>query len=116
MTRPCLFLLKPSFPDPRAGPGLYFCPHCATVEGILSLYPAVRERLDVRYVDFPRPRSEVVEILGAEHQACPVLVLPAEWPEPKVPCRQANGRLFFVGAAEIAAFLAEWASIGLPHP
>ncbi len=116
MNRPLLFLLEPSFPDAKVGPGLFFCPHCATVEGILAVYPAVRARLEVRHVGFQRPRAAVVEILGVEHQACPVLILPPDWPQPQAPCRRANDRLFFVGAAEIAVFLAEWASIGLPHP
>lgn len=114
--RPLLFLLEPSFPDPGVGPGLFFCPHCATVEGILAYYPAVRERLDVRHVAFQRPRAAVIEVLGPEHQACPALVLPPDWTESRAPCRRAHGRIFFVGAGEIAAFLAEWAGIALPHP
>jgi len=68
--RPLLFLLEPSFPDPGVGSGLFFCPHCATVEGILAYYPAVRERLDVRHVAFQRPRAAVIEVLGPEHRAC----------------------------------------------
>jgi hypothetical protein len=116
MTKPTLFLLQPSFLDPAAGTGLFFCPHSATVEGLLSFFPVLRERLEVRFVDFPRPRSAVVAELGEAHQACPVLVLPPGWTGPTASGQQANGRTFFVGATDIASFLALWAGISLPHP
>lgn len=113
---PKLFILKPSFPDPNVGAGVFFCPHSAMVEGLLSFYPKLREQLDVRYVDFPRPRHEVISEVGEANQACPVLVLPQGWKAPEIPGRTANGRHFFVGATEIGTFLAGWAGIGLPHP
>jgi hypothetical protein len=116
MLRPLLFLLKPSFPDPKVGPGSYHCPHCAAVEGLLAWHPEVRARLDVRVVDFARPRREVIAELGEANQVCPVLILPSEWPNPPSWGRQVNGRTFFVGAAEIPRFLAEWAGTSLPHP
>ncbi len=114
--KPTLWLLKPNFPDPGVGPGLYFCPHCAAVEGILAYFPEVRERLIVRHIDFPRPRHEVIAEIGVDHQACPVLILPADWPEVQKGARQSMGRSFFVGEHEIASFLAEWAGTALPHP
>lgn len=114
--RPILFLLKPSFPDPKIGPGLFYCPHCAQVEGLLSLYPHLRHRLDVRYVDFARPRHEVIAEIGESNQACPVLILPATFGTASVAGRTAAGRTFFVGADEISGFLAEWAGIAHPHP
>lgn len=48
MMRPLLFILNRSFADPKAGSGMFFCPHSATVEGLLSSHPELRERLDVR--------------------------------------------------------------------
>jgi hypothetical protein len=114
--RPKLFILKPSFADPKVGPGVFFCPHSAMVEGLLSFYPTLREQLDVRYVDFPRPRHEVIAEVGEAHQACPVLVLPQGMATPETAGRSANGRSFFVGATEIGTFLAGWAKIGMPHP
>lgn len=116
MALPKLFILKPSFPDAKVGAGLYYCPHSAAVEGVLGFYPALRERLEVRYVDFARPRQEVIAELGEANQICPVLVLPPGWPAPSSAGRQANGRTFFVGTSEIAAFLGELAGIALPHP
>lgn len=116
MMRPVLFVLKPSFADPKAGSGTFFCPHSATVEGLLSFHPELRERLDVRYVDFARPRREVIAELGEANQVCPVLILPRDWPEAVATGRRAEGRTFFVGATEIATFLAGWAGTGMPHP
>lgn len=73
-----LFMLKHDFPDPTASPdGLFYCPDCATIEGVLALYPALRHSLTIQYLDFPRPRPALVELLGADHQGCPVLVLDA---------------------------------------
>ena len=113
---PKLFLLKPSFADPKVGDGEYFCPHSATVEGLLAYYPHLRERIDIRYVDFQRPRHAVIDEIGEEHQACPVLVLPDGWPPSGTDARHSNGRAFHVGASEIATFLASWAGTGMPHP
>ena len=75
-----LFLLTPLFPDAKAGPGRYHCPECAQVEGLLSYFPYLRARLEVSYVNFPRPRPAVVALVGAENQGCPVLVLAGEAP------------------------------------
>ncbi len=73
MKRDVLYLLKEAFPD---GGGLpYFCPDCAYINGVLSYFPSLRHRLDIRYVDFPRPRQEIVDLIGLEHQGCPVLIL-----------------------------------------
>lgn len=117
--RPVLYMLKPSFPDAKAGPGLFFCPHSATIEGLLSYAPALRERLEIRVVDFPRPRHEIIAQIGEANQACPVLILPpGVAPPAAMPLahREANGRVFFVGAQEIAAYLCAWASIPQWHP
>ena len=56
MTRDRLYLLKPHFMD--AGKGPFFCPGCAQTVGLLEFYPALKEHLEVRYLDFPRPRPE----------------------------------------------------------
>lgn len=71
-----LFLIKPGFGDPRRNSAKhYFCPPCTMLEGVLSFYPELREKLDVIYVDFERPRQAIVDLIGEEHQSCPVLIL-----------------------------------------
>jgi hypothetical protein len=45
-----LYLLNPSFIDQGK---VYFCPGCAQVQGMLSFYPALREKIDLRYHGCP---------------------------------------------------------------
>jgi hypothetical protein len=115
MNRDRLFLLKPHFMDGGKGP--YYCPHCAQLVGLLEFYPTLKGQLDVRWLAFPRPRAELVELLGEEHQSCPVLVLgnAPSVPPASVPMQQANGRWFIEGAEEIATYLAQMYGSGLPH-
>ena len=72
-----LFLLTLGFTDSaRDGEGKkYYCPDCAFLEGVLGYCPALRTQLEIRYVAYPRPRREIVEIVGEAHQGCPNLVL-----------------------------------------
>lgn len=72
-----LFLLKPTFSDKERDDGdkHYYCPDCAFIEGVLSYYPRLREQLDIRYIDFPKPRKEIVKLVGGKHQGCPNLIL-----------------------------------------
>ena len=39
-----LFLLPSAFEAPAAGPGLFHCPSCARMTGVLAYDPQVRER------------------------------------------------------------------------
>ena len=73
MTQDRLYLLKAGFIDQGKGP--YFCPECAQMVGLLEFYPALKQRLEVRWLNFPRPRPELIDLLGEENQNCPVLVL-----------------------------------------
>ncbi len=72
-----LFLLKPNFLDSaRDADGIsYYCPDCAFLEGVLAYYPELRQKLDIRYIDYPRPRREIVALVGEEHQGCPNLIV-----------------------------------------
>ena len=75
MAKTILYLLKSKFPDPKHGDQLFFCPQCSPVEGLLAMFPDVRQNLDVRYVDFARPRGDMEEFVG-DNQSCPQIVLP----------------------------------------
>jgi len=71
-----LFLLKADFKDLNRGDDKrYFCPDCVMIEGLLSYYPRLANELEVKYVNFARPRPVLVDLLGEENQSCPVLVL-----------------------------------------
>lgn len=110
-----LYLLKPDFLDHDQGP--YFCPGCAQMVGLLEFYPALKQQLEVHWLDYPRPRPELIELLGEANQSCPVLVLqeaPTGVPS-TIPLQQAKGRWFVEGAGEIACYLAHAHGIGIPH-
>ena len=61
-----LFLLNPNFKDDNKGikDQVYYCPFNAMLEGVLKYFPHLREELKITYVDFPRPRKQIIEILG----------------------------------------------------
>ncbi len=114
MSNDTLYLLKPNFQDKGK---LYFCPGCAEVIGFLEFYPAIKQHLSVKYVDFPRPRPELVSLLGEKNQSCPVLVLGAAPTNlrPGLNVQIANGRAFVEGGREITQYLARVHETGIPH-
>ena len=115
MAKDVLFLLKPGFPDNGDGP--FYCPECAAVEGLLAYYPSLCERLEIRRIDFSRPRTTLVSMLGEDHQSCPVLVLAesVERPREKSGAQEINGRQFLAGDRAIACFLAARFGLARPH-
>ena len=109
-----LYLLKPGFFDQGKGP--YFCPGCSLVEGMLSFYPALREKIEIHYIDFPKPRPALVAEIGEENQGCPKLVLGGEHSVPQgVNAGEAKGRRFIAKDAEICIYLAKAYGVGEPH-
>ena len=108
-----LYLLRPGFMNASIGP--LYCSDSLPVEGMLGFFPQLRELLDVRYVEFARPRAPLVETLGAEHQSLPVLVLASGRklksgaPKPQ----SANGRHFFADDRSIRQYLS--IQYGLPQ-
>jgi len=114
MNRDQLYLLKPGFQ--KLGK-TYYCPGCAEVIGLLEFYPALKQKIDIHYVDFPRPRPALVSLLGEGNQSCPVLVLAAvpQNPPAHVKVQQANGHAFVSDARDIGEYLAHVHGIGIPH-
>lgn len=109
-----LFLLRHDFLDGDAT--RYYCPECTEINGVLHYYPTLRHHLDVRYVDFQRPRPEVVALLGEANQSCPVLVLGrAEAAAGDAVQTTPEGRRFIAGAREIGRYLARAYGTGTPH-
>ncbi len=70
-----LYLLQAPFED---GGQSWYCNDCATLEGALLANPRWNETLDVRRIAFPRPRFEVVQLVGEAHQGLPMLVMDAK--------------------------------------
>lgn len=114
MQRDLLFVLRPGFTDRGAR---WFCPYSAQVVGFLSYYPHVRDTLELCELEFPRPHQAMVELVGEEHQAAPLLVLAAGAAPPAiedVTIGEAKGRFFVEKTIEILRYLA--ATRGLPGP
>lgn len=75
MQRDILFLLKPGFTDPALPGQDFYCWHCALIEGVLASFPHLGVNLDIRRIAFPRPRADVIAVIGEANQSLPVLVL-----------------------------------------
>lgn len=99
-----LYLMRPGFVN--AGLGPFYCGDSVSVEGMLGFFPELREKLDVHYIAFPRPRQPLVDALGENHQSVPVLILAGDKsvegaPEP----RKAGGRRFYDDEKKIRHYL-----------
>ncbi len=70
-----LYLLKPGFEDPAYPEKTFYCWHCALMEGVLTSFPDLGKDLQVKRIAWPRPRTEIVDLIGEEHQNLPVLIL-----------------------------------------
>jgi len=108
-----LFLLKPGFYDNKEGP--FFCPECATVEGFLKYVPELENQIDVRRVDFQKPRKEIVEMLGVSHQGCPVLLLDDIRDHTEAKISEETGKPYLAGGTQICDFLGRKFSVVRPH-
>lgn len=79
--KPKLFILKMPFVDSdidNTKNTLWFCAHCALIEAALQINPLWRQHIEVSYIDFPKPRKAIVDILGADRQWLPALVISSE--------------------------------------
>lgn len=114
MTSDRLYVIRPGFSHEGDGP--FYCPGCAEVLGLLEHYPHLKSQVALHFVDFARPRPELIELVGEENQGCPVLVLaedPGELPE-GLDVQRAKGRTFVEGPAAIGAYLARVHGSGKP--
>jgi hypothetical protein len=115
MQRDTLILLRPDFLDPAYPGTRFFCWHCTLLEGVLHSFPALADQIEVQRIAWPRPRREVIELLGEEHQSLPVLIL-AEGTDDTHATGRANGRSFVDDKDAILAALAARHGIPVPHP
>jgi hypothetical protein len=70
-----LLLLRQGFETPDY-PGLrFFCWHCALFDGLLFAFPELAQRLQVERIEWPRPRLDVIALVGKDNQSVPLLVL-----------------------------------------
>jgi hypothetical protein len=70
-----LFILKPGSENPAYPGKIFYCWHCALIEGIMASFPQLGSNLAVRRIEWPKPRTEVIQLAGEQNQSVPLLVL-----------------------------------------
>ncbi|MHA0320229.1 DUF3088 domain-containing protein [Sphingomonas melonis] len=115
MKRDTLVILKPDFADPAFPNARFYCWHCALMEGVIASFPELAEKIDVLRIAWPRPRNEVVELIGTKNQSLPVLVF-ADDADAELATGNHGGRLFAEGKDAILDALSKRHGIPLPHP
>ena len=86
------------------------------MEGFLKFVPDLEKEIDIRRIDFPRPRNAIIELLGVSNQGCPVLILDKSSdvpPEAQVSAE--TGRAFITDPKEIGDFLGRVYGFPRPH-
>jgi len=114
-TKNNLFLLTPNFTDPAYPGKRFYCWHCALIEGALLALSDHSKHLQVERVAWPRPRKEIIDIVGAENQSLPLLVL-AEGRASKFQTGSFKVRAFTNEKDKILAALSELYDFPEPHP
>lgn len=112
--RDTLFVIKAPFEDPALD-GTWFCTSCATIEGMLLANPHWATHIDVKRLPYPRPRHDVIAMIGEENQSLPVLVLAATSTPPEG-AKEADGVFFLDEPKPIARYLAAAYAGAGPHP
>jgi len=113
--RDTLILIKPDFLDPAFPDTRFYCWHCALLEGVLVSFPELLTRLNIVRIDWPKPRHEVIQLIGEENQSLPVLVFADDASE-QAGARYSRGRKFVAGKDDILKALSSRHSIPAPHP
>jgi hypothetical protein len=75
-----LYILDTQFDDPAFPGQSFYCRDCITVDGLLSAFPKAAATLEIVRIAYPRPRQDVIALLGEANQNLPVLVLDNDAP------------------------------------
>lgn len=110
--RDTLFIIKAPFEDAGA---MWFCRDCATMEGALLTNPHWANHIEVRRLPYPRPRHDIIALLGEEHQSMPVLVL-ADVASAPGDANMYETRAFITEPKAITRYLAATYGGAGPHP
>jgi hypothetical protein len=114
LARDTLFIIKAPFEDAELT-GTWFCTSCATMEGALLANPHWATHIDVKRIAFPRPRHDVIALIGEENQSLPVLVL-ADASKPPAGAKQFEGVYFLDEPKPMTRYLAAAYGGAGPHP
>ena len=75
------------------------------MEGALLANPQWARSIDVKRMPFPRPRHDIIALLGEDNQSMPVLVL-ADTSTPPDGAKEFEGRFFLDEPKPITRYLA----------
>lgn len=114
LQRDTLFIIKAPFED-AALEGKWFCASCAMMEGALLANPHWATHIDVKRMPFPRPREEMIALIGEENQSMPALVI-ADAAKAPDGAKEHEGRRFLDDPKVIARYLAGRYGGAGPHP
>jgi hypothetical protein len=103
--------MKPGFTN--AGMGPFYCGDSVSVEGLLGFFPELRDKVDVEYIEFSRPRQPIADLLGEENQSIPVLVLTGGTAADQAGVKHAYGTSFINDEKQIRRYLS--AKFALPE-
>ncbi len=112
LQRDVLFVIKAPFED---GGAMWFCHDCAAMEGMLLANPQWAHHIDVRRIPFPRPRHDIIALIGEENQSMPVLVMADDAKAPEGAMR-AQGLAYLTNTRAIGRYLAGAHGGAGPHP
>ncbi|WP_273727775.1 DUF3088 domain-containing protein [Brucella gallinifaecis] len=115
MNKDTLFLLTPGFEDPAYPGQTFYCEHCALLEGVLASFPQLGQSLDVRRISWPRPRHDVIALVGEANQSLPLLIL-AKGERSLHQTGEYEDRAFISNKDAIMAVLSERHDFPNPHP
>ena len=110
-----LYLVKPGFGDPAFPGRIFYCWHCALIEGILVSCSHLTNSLAVERIKWPKPRTPIVTILGEQNQTVPLMVLP-KGSNSKYQTGIYRDRAFIADKDAILAALTERHGFPEPHP
>lgn len=115
MNRDTLYLLQPGFDDPAYPGQKFYCEHCALMEGVLASFPELVKNLDIRHIAWPRPRQEVIALVGEENQSLPLFIL-TKGNRSVHQTGEYGGNAFVSDKDAILAVLSERHGFPNPHP
>ncbi len=114
--RDTLFLIRAPFEDSTHGEGAtWYCHDCAAIEGALLVNAQWLRSIDARRLAYPRPRHELIALIGEENQGMPVLVLGDSSAAPAGAARFGK-RAFLADPRAIVRYLAATYGGAGPHP
>lgn len=85
------------------------------LEGLLALYPHLANLIEVQRIEWSRPRQDVIDLIGAQNQSLPVLILAHAAPD-GLETDEFEGRRFVEGKDRILQALSALYGLPLPHP